>query len=472
MQPILPVILSGGSGTRLWPMSRQLYPKQLLPLCGTETLLQQTVARVAGKARFAPPLIVANEEHRFIIAEQLRQAGREPGAILLEPQGRNTAPAIALAALAARDADAVLLVMPSDHLIQNTAAFHDAIARAQAAVAATGGLATFGIHPTRPETGYGYIQRGAPLNGHEGCFRVARFVEKPDSETAQSYLAQGGYDWNSGMFLFRAGDYLNALAQHAHPVAQACQQAFDTMTDDGLFKRPGAAAWAAMPSVSIDYAVMEKTGDAIVVPADLGWSDIGSWAALADVSPRDAAGNTAIGDVVSEDTAGCYLRSDGPMLAAVGLRDLVVVATPDAVLVAEKAASQDVRAIVAHLENQKRGEHIAHVVVYRPWGSYQTIDRGERFQAKRLVVNPGAKLSLQMHHHRAEHWVVVKGTARVTRGEDIITLHENESTFIPAGAVHRLENPGKIPLHLIEVQSGSYLGEDDIVRLEDHYGRV
>lgn len=472
-EPVTPVILSGGSGTRLWPLSRQLYPKQLLPLAGEETMLQQTARRVADATLFAAPLIVANDEHRFIIAEQLRLVDAAPAAMILEPVARNTAPAITLAALriAAEDPERVMLVMPSDHVIEDVPAFHDAV-RSGLVAARAGHLVTFGIVPTRPETGYGYVESGAALDGAPAVRRVARFVEKPDAARAADYLAAGKFFWNSGMFLFRAGVFLGELAVHAPEILDACRAAMIDCRSDLDFERPDGAAFAKAPAISIDYALMEKTARAALVPADIGWSDLGSWSALWDISPKDDGGNALFGDVLAEDCANSLLQAHGAAIAAIGLVDMVVVTTRDAVLVAPKSRAQEVRRIVERLAAEGRDEHLVHPLVYRPWGSYETTDSGPRFQTKRIIVKPGARLSLQKHHHRAEHWVVVQGTARVTCGEKVMLLSENQSTFIPLGEVHRLENPGKIPLHLIEVQSGAYLGEDDIERIEDTYGRA
>ncbi len=472
---IHPVILSGGAGTRLWPASRALYPKQLLPLVGEATMLQDTLARVADPARFAAPLVICNAEHRFLVAEQLREAGQEGAEILLEPEGRNTAPAACLAALhlAERDPEALLLLLPSDHVIADVAGFHAAVDRA-AAAARAGWLVTFGMTPTAPETGYGYIQRGSALDDLPGCARVARFVEKPDRATAESYLAAGGYAWNSGMFLMPAGLLLAELERLQPAVVQACRAALAQARHDLDFLRVGQEAFAASPSISIDYAVMEHTGRAAVVPAELGWSDLGSWAALWDVLDKDADGNAVQGDVATQDAENCLLRSAdrGPMVAAVGVRDLVVAASDDVVLVCPRERAQDVGALVKRLKAEGRAEPEAHSQVFRPWGSYRGIDRGERFQVKRITVAPGAKLSLQRHRHRAEHWVVVDGEAEVTRDDEVFRLRPNESTYIPLGAIHRLANPGSQPLHVIEVQSGDYLGEDDIERFEDTYGRT
>ena len=467
MLPILPVILSGGSGTRLWPLSREAYPKQFLPLVGDVTMLQATwnrVAAIAGKA----PIVVANQEHRFMAAEQLRECNVTPQALILEPIGRNTAPAIAIAALQALAAgeDALLLVLPSDHVVRNDAAFHAAVKQA-AAAADAGKLVTFGIVPTAPESGYGYIKAQAGTGVHA----VDRFVEKPDLATAQQYVASGEYYWNSGMFLFKASRYLQELEALQPAILAACRAALDKASRDSDFIRLDADAFAASPNDSIDYAVMEKTADAAVVPLDAGWNDVGSWSALWEVSDKDADGNACHGDVIALDCRNSYAYGTR-LIAMVGLEDVVVVETDDAVFVGHKDRVQDVKEIVGQIKRDGRSEAAAHRKVYRPWGAYDSIDNGARFQVKRITVKPGATLSLQMHHHRAEHWIVVSGTAEVTRGEDVILLTENQSTYIPLGVTHRLKNPGKLPLELIEVQSGSYLGEDDIVRFEDQYGRA
>ncbi|MDF3030493.1 MAG: mannose-phosphate guanylyltransferase/mannose-6-phosphate isomerase [Moraxellaceae bacterium] len=467
---ILPVIMAGGSGTRLWPLSRELHPKQFLTLPGEkQSMLQMTVARLAGLTKELP-LVISNEEHRFIVAEQLRQMEKLRRNILLEPVGRNTAPAIALAALqATRDgADPLLLVLAADHVIRDTAAFHAAVRRALP-LAEQGRLVTFGIIPTAPETGYGYIRRGRLLD--EGVFEVAGFVEKPDLKTAQGYLASGEYDWNSGMFLFRASAFLHELHTFRPDILDACKAALDAPQSDLDFVRVDAAAFTACPSDSIDYAVMEKTTQAAVVPLAAGWSDVGAFSALWEVSSKDDNGNALQGDVIAHDTHNCLVEAESSLVATVGLHDTVVIQTKDAVLVAPRDRVQDVKKIVEQLKAQGRSEYRLHRQVYRPWGHYDSVDNGGRYQVKRITVNPGAKLSTQMHHHRAEHWVVVKGTARVTLNGVEKYLTENESVYLPVGAVHALENPGKIPLELIEVQVGAYLGEDDIVRLEDRYGR-
>ena len=462
---ITPVILSGGSGTRLWPLSRELYPKQLLKLVGNHTMLQDTVLRLGG-LKAGAPVVVCNDSHRFLVAEQLRLLGIKPRAIVLEPVGRNTAPAIALAAFAA-DPDALLLVLPADHVIRDVAAFQAAIALAVPAAQA-GRLVTFGIVPGAPETGYGYIRRGAPQGS---AYAIAQFVEKPDLTRAQQFVDSGEYYWNSGMFLFKASRYLEELTAHAPDIAEAARAAGLAAEPDLDFVRINKAAFELCRSESIDYAVMEKTADAVVVPLDAGWSDVGSWDALHQASSADADGNVFMGDIVAEDSTGCYLHAESRLVTAVGLRDHVVVETKDAIMVAPRDRVQDVKKLVARLKAEGRYEHSLHREVARPWGSYDSIDSGDRFQVKRLTIKPGAVLSLQLHHHRAEHWVVVAGTAQITRGEEVFLLEENQSTYIPLGVKHRVENPGKIPLHIIEVQSGTYLGEDDIVRFEDRYGR-
>jgi mannose-1-phosphate guanylyltransferase / mannose-6-phosphate isomerase len=470
---IHPVILSGGSGTRLWPMSRTLYPKQLLRLAGDDSLLQQTVRRVGDRDRFAAPLLVANEEHRFVIAEQLREIGIRARALLLEPVGRNTAPAACIAAMAIAESapDGLMLLLPSDHLIADEACFAAAIERA-AAAAVGGALVTFGITPQRPETGYGYIQKGEQFETINEIFRVAEFVEKPAFDVAERFAASGEHFWNSGIFLFSAGLYLDELGRMRSDIVAACKRAWAEAVRDSDFVRLGRDGFEACPAESIDYAVMEHTARAAVVPVAMGWSDIGSWDALWELGDKDAAGNATHGRIVAEETRNCYLRSEGALIAALGIEDLVVIATADAIMVARRGRTQEVRRLVARLLAEGREEATALPTVHRPWGTYRALHNGHRVQVKHITVNPGGKLSLQMHHHRAEHWIVVQGTAHVRRGDEEMMLTEDQSTYIPLGTLHRLENPGKIPLHLIEVQSGSYLGEDDIVRFDDSYGRV
>jgi len=470
---IYPVILSGGAGTRLWPLSRAVLPKQLLPLVADKTMLQDTALRVTNWPGLMAPLVVCGNDHRFMVAEQLREVGITPLGILLEPVGRNTAPAVAAAAhhLQQIDPDAVMLVLPADHVIENAQAFREAVERATRLVAA-GKLATFGIVPKTPETGYGYIRRGEPVAECSDCYNVARFVEKPDAATAEGFVAEGTYYWNSGMFMFGAARYLQELEEHAPAIAAAANQAMHAAYRDLDFCRLDETAFSACPSDSIDYAVMEHTRDAAVVPADIGWNDVGSWSALWETQPKDVNGNAQRGDVYLDGVKNSLVRAESRIVAVVGLEDIVVVETQDAVLVTSKSQVQRVKQVVEHLKSKERTEHLHHTKVYRPWGHYEGIDAGDRFQVKRITVKPGEKLSLQMHHHRAEHWVVVSGTARVTCGDTVSLLSENESTYIPIGMNHRLENPGKLPLHIIEVQSGSYLGEDDIVRFEDIYKRA
>jgi mannose-1-phosphate guanylyltransferase/mannose-6-phosphate isomerase len=468
---LFPVVLSGGSGTRLWPLSRQNQPKQFLALMGDHSLFQETVLRVARLPQARPPVTVCSEDHRFMVGEQLQEVGVASGGILLEPVARNTAPAIALAALhvLAQDPDATMLVLPADHLIEDEAAFRDAIDTALQ-LADDGRLVAFGIRPDYAETGYGYIMRGEALV--EGGYCIERFVEKPDLATAERYVAEGTYAWNSGMFLFRAQRYLDELGRFAPAMLAAVRTAHEAASNDLDFIRIDRDAFAASPSDSIDYAVMEKTDSAAVVPVSCGWSDIGSWSSLWSVAQRDADGNRHEGDVISVDTRGSLVRaSDRRMIATLGVEDLVIIDTADATLVARKDRVQDVKTLVDRLKADGRTEHLFHRKVYRPWGSYDSIAVGERFQVKRIVVKPGAALSLQKHAQRAEHWIVVSGTAEVTCDDRVFDLHENESTFIPLGSTHRLRNHGSEPVELIEVQSGGYLGEDDIVRLEDVYGR-
>ncbi len=469
MTPIVPVLLSGGSGTRLWPLSRETHPKQFQPLVGERSLLQATWLRLPGLAGLAAPLVVANEDHRFMVAEQLRQVGATPAAVILEPMGRNTAPAIAVAALQAMadGGDPLLLVLPSDHLIRDEQGFRDAVQLA-AASAEQGALVTFGIVPAGPETGYGYIK--SQPSGHP-VRPVEKFVEKPDLATAEAYVASGEYAWNSGMFLFRASRYLEELHRlHPAMLAQATL-AWQIAARDADFLRLDRAAFAACPADSIDYAVMEKTGAAAVLSIDVGWSDIGSWSALWEIAEQDADGNAHRGDVIARGCRNTLAWGGRRLIGLLGLEDVIVVDTDDALLVASRDQVQQVKEIVASLKAAGRPQASVHRKVYRPWGSYDGVDAGERFQVKRIVVKPGAALSLQMHHHRAEHWIVVSGTARVTCDDKVFLLSENQSTYIPLGSKHRLENPGSMPLELIEVQSGSYLGEDDIVRFEDVYGR-
>jgi mannose-1-phosphate guanylyltransferase/mannose-6-phosphate isomerase len=484
MTPIVPVILAGGGGTRLWPLSRGYYPKQFLSIDGTQSLLQQTLTRLDPDRDdgldIADPLVVCNEEHRFLVGEQARQTGRALDAIMLEPVGRNTAPALTCAALyQTRDGgDRLLLMMPADHLIADLENFRRAVA-VGAAQASEAKLVTFGVAPSKPETGYGYIQVGEPVGAtiDPQVFVLAAFKEKPDAATAEQYVSDGRHVWNAGLFLMKASVWLAAIERYRPDILAACQQAHRDGTRDGEFYRLDQTAFEGCPSDSIDYAVMERiigddAGRAVVVSLDAGWSDIGSWAGIWEVSPKDDRGNVVRGDVYAVDSEDSVIFSASRLVAALGCRDLVIVETADAVMVARKSSAQDVKKIVDWLHEQGRQERLIHRRVYRPWGSYENLDLGEGFQVKRITVKPGAALSLQMHHHRAEHWIVVQGTARVTRGDEVLLLAENESTFVPVGAVHRLENPGTIPLELIEVQSGAYLGEDDIVRLEDAYDRA
>lgn len=471
---ILPVIMAGGTGSRLWPMSRELYPKQFLRLHGEQSMLQETVTRLNGLGA-SEPLVICNEEHRFLVAEQLRQINRLSKNIILEPVGRNTAPAITLAALSAIDegSDPLLLVLAADHVIENPEAFHQAVQNA-IPFAEQGKLVTFGIVPTGPETGYGYIQRGMELGSHtESIYRVQRFVEKPNLPTALQYLETGEYYWNSGMFLFRAKRFLEEMATFRPDILQACLKAIETLEPDQQqnFIRVDKESFSACPDESVDYAVMEKTTDAIVVPLDAGWNDIGSWAALWDVNNKNTAGNAVTGDVFTHNAENCYINTDEKLVAAIGVENLVIVNTKDAVLVIDKSQVQDVKKVVEYLKSAQRREYRLHRESYRPWGRNDIVVNTPRYHVNRITVKPGGQFSLQMHHHRAEHWVILSGTARVTINDENFLLTENQSTFIPIGAQHRLENPGKIPLELLEIQSGSYLEDDDIVRTQDHYGR-
>ena len=467
---LIPVILSGGSGSRLWPLSRTLLPKQFLPLVSEHTMLQDTVSRLRGLPNLSAPVVVCSNEHRFLAADQLQRIGVKPLAQVLEPAGRNTAPAAAVAAMSAMEqaSDPVMLVLPADHLIRNEKAFHAAVQRGLAQ-AESGRLVTFGIVPDAPETGYGYIERG---QGSKGCFEVARFVEKPDTERAEQFLATGRFYWNSGMFMFRAARYLEELEKFRPDILDGARKSWQTRQQDLDFCRLGEEAFVACPSESIDYAVMEKTNAASVVEADIGWSDIGSWSSLWQATDADDNGNVTVGDVHLDGVRNSYVRADSRLVTAIGVDDMVVVETADAVLVTRKQHAQRVKELVETLKAAQRDEYLVHKRVYRPWGYYEGIDMGERFQAKRLMVEPGKKLSLQMHNQRAEHWVVVSGSAKVTRGDKTFVLSANESTYIPVGTRHRLENVGTERLYVIEVQSGDYLGEDDIVRFEDDYKRT
>ena len=480
---LLPVILSGGSGSRLWPLSREAYPKQFLPLVGEQSLLQATVRRldgVEGVDSLMKPLIVCNEAHRFLVAEQFRLMQREAMAIMLEPVGRNTAPALTLAALMAMASgeDPTMIVMPADHLIHREAEFRNVVSEG-VRLAERQMVVTFGIVPVGAETGYGYIRKGAALACNGDTYRIDAFVEKPDLSTARQYLESGSYLWNSGLFMLKASLWLELLQTYRPDIASVCKDAFAKGTWDGNFFRPENKLFSTCPSDSIDYAVMEKlpveadgtSVQAVVLPLDAGWSDVGAWSALWDVSEHDAEGNARDGDIFTHDARDNLLIAKHRMLAAVGVSNLIVVETPDAVLVLDKEKAQDVKAVTQYLKDASRDEHVFHKRVHRPWGNFEPIDEGKRYQVKRLTVDPGGCLSLQMHHHRAEHWIVVSGTARVTRGEETLLLSENQSTYIPLGTLHRLENPGRIPLEIIEVQSGSYLGEDDIQRFEDIYNR-
>jgi mannose-1-phosphate guanylyltransferase/mannose-6-phosphate isomerase len=469
---IHPVILAGGSGTRLWPLSRSVYPKQLLALTSTRTLLQETVQRTIEDVGFSAPILVCNDEHRFLIEEQLNEMHVQPRKIILEPLARNTGPALAAVALwlSQFEPDALMLVQPADHVIGGLAEFHRAV-QAGIGPAEQGKLVTFGIKPTRPEPGYGYIQYGPALEGSEHARSVSRFVEKPDADTAKRYVESGVFCWNSGIFLLSARRYLEELRELHPKMLEACERAVAAGRDDLGFFRLDAASFGDAPALSIDRAVMEHTDEAAVIPVDMAWNDLGSFQALRDCGARDSDGNVISGDVVAQDVKNSYIRAEDKLVTVIGLEDVVVVSTDDAVLVAKADRVDDVSSVVAQLRQRNRSEPISHTTTYRPWGYYRSVDMGDRFQVKRLMVKPGAKLSLQKHFHRAEHWVVVQGTALVQRDDECLLLRENESIYIPIGAAHRLENPGKLPLHLIEVQSGAYLGEDDIVRLADSYGR-
>ena len=474
---MIPVILSGGSGTRLWPVSRKSHPKQFWPLTSDSSLLQETCNRLAGCPGAEGPLVICNADHRFFVADQLQQIGAEKSAIILEPIGRNTAPAITVAAIHALeshkgsdDEDPILLVLPADHEIKEKTIFWTAIEEG-IQQSNLGRLVTFGVVPSYPETGYGYIQGGAPADGTPAALKIKQFVEKPDEETAESYLESGNFFWNSGMFMFRASCYLAAVKTLAPEIYAASMKAYEKATHDLDFIRLDDESFTASPSDSVDYAIMEKIDNGVVIPLDAGWNDVGSWTALLDMGEKDENGNVTHGDTIMQDTEACYLRSDGRLLATIGIKDQIIVETADAILVAHRDRVQDVKKIVSRLTDMQRNEATEHQRVCRPWGDYREIDRSNRYQVKRITVKPGASLSLQMHHHRAEHWVVVSGTARVTNGENVILLTENQSTYIPLGTKHRLENPGQILLELIEVQSGGYLGEDDIVRFDDVYGR-
>ncbi|MDP2561111.1 mannose-1-phosphate guanylyltransferase/mannose-6-phosphate isomerase [Psychrobium sp. 1_MG-2023] len=471
---LIPVVMAGGSGTRLWPLSRQLFPKQFLPLVDDSTMLQATLNRLEDLPT-GESITICNEEHRFVVAEQLRRSG-ELGSIILEPIGRNTAPAVALAALVAQQTDdePLLLVLAADHVIEDQEAFEQAVLSGMD-LAKQGKMVTFGIVPTKPHTGYGYIKQGQPIT--ETAYGVSEFVEKPDLETATHYVESREFLWNSGMFLFKASDYLKALEQFRPDILHVCQRSIETLASDLDFVRVDSEIFAECPDDSIDYAVMEpltaqSDNQVTVVPLDAGWNDVGSWASLLEVSDKDQQGNHFSGDVIAKETKGTYVYGKQKLVTTLGVSDLIIVDTPDALLVSSVECSQQVKEIVDELKLNRREEATIHREVYRPWGKYDAIDNGERYQVKHITVKPGAKLSVQMHHHRAEHWIVVSGAALVTNGDEQFMLSENESTYIPIGTIHALENPGKIPLELIEVQSGSYLGEDDIVRFEDIYGRV
>jgi len=466
---MIPVILSGGSGTRLWPLSRAQYPKQFLPLVSNYTMVQETLLRLSGLKGLKAPIAVCNENHRFMMAEQLLDIEAKPAAIILEPMGKNTAPAVTMAALNAASDDDVILILPADHVISDLVAFHFAVEQAKL-LAEQGFMVTFGIVPNQAETGYGYIKRDTVMYG--SAFGVVAFVEKPDAETASQYVASGDYYWNSGMFAFKARTFLTELEKFNPEMLRVCRLALAAAKVDLDFVRLDKELFATCPADSIDYAVMEKTDKAVVIPLDAGWNDVGSWSALWDVTDKDANGNAISGDVLTVDSHNSFIHAQSKLVAVIGVHDLVVVETADAVMIAPKDRVQEVKHIVDQLKQLGRSEADLHRKASRPWGNYDLVDSGERHQTKRIIVKPGAKLSLQRHHHRAEHWVVVKGTALVTKGEETLLITENESTYIPLGVIHCLENPGVIPLEIVEVQSGSYLGEDDIVRFNDQYGRV
>ena len=469
---IVPVILAGGSGSRLWPLSRQHYPKQLLKLFGDKTMLQQTVLRLDGLAELASPIVVCNVEHRFMVAEQLNEIGISDSAIILEPLARNTAPALALAALHAKEIapDSTLLVLAADHMIRDVEEFKRVV-KIAAAAADRNNLVTFGVQPTHAETGYGYIKTRQTQEAIGESYRVEQFVEKPDLPTAERYLAAGCYYWNSGMFVFKTDVFLNELQAHSPDVIKAANQARQLAVRDLDFIRVDKEAFATAPNISIDYALMEKSQQVVCVPLDAGWSDVGDWKSFWDVSQKDDAGNSFIGDSIDINSTNTLVFSQDKLVATLGVDNLMIINTPDAILVADKSQAQQVKAIISEIEKQKRSEHLQHREVYRPWGCYDAIDDGDRYQVNRIRVKPGASLSLQLHHHRAEHWIVVKGTALVQKDDEVLILSENESTYIPVGTKHRLSNPGKIPLEIVEVQSGPYLEEDDVIRYEDSYGR-
>jgi mannose-1-phosphate guanylyltransferase/mannose-6-phosphate isomerase len=469
---ITPVILAGGSGTRLWPLSRQHYPKQLLKLFGDKTMLQQTILRLAGLPDLASPIVVCNVEHRFMVAEQLHEIGITDAVIMLEPSARNTAPALTLAVLQARELDAssTLLVLSADHMICDVGAFQSAV-RIAINMANENRLVTFGVLPTHPETGYGYIKTDQVSSRLEGGFVVEKFVEKPNLATAQEYLASGNYYWNSGMFVFKTDIFLKELQAHSPDVIISAERSWAKSVTDLDFIRVDKDAFTQAPNISIDYALMEKSANVVCVPLNAGWSDVGDWKSFWDVSQKDSAGNSFIGDSIDVGSTNTLVFSQDKLVATLGLDNLMIINTPDAVLVADKSQAQHVKAVIAQIQEQKRSEHLQHREIYRPWGCYDAIDTGDRYQVNRIRVKPGASLSLQLHYHRAEHWIVVKGTALVQKGDEVLFLSENESTFIPVGIKHRLSNPGKIPLEIVEVQSGPYLEEDDVIRYEDSYGR-